>query len=120
MSQPSIPIALPGRRRNDTGVSEAELAEVHRRTSEEGLCVLGLRFSEDLISPGARFEALKERLKDGFRVIELDSSCGNSDRFRRRAHSVLTAEVREEPRNGATRARDEVAAFLHERLDAGR
>ena len=120
VSQPSIPIALPGRRRSDAGVSEEELAEVHRRTSEEGLCVLGLRFSEDLISPGARFEALTKRLGTGFRVIELDSSCGNPDGFRRRAHSVLTAEVREEPRNRATTARDEVASFLHDRLDARR
>ena len=62
-------------------------------------------------------QTLKERLEDGFRVIELDSSRGNRDGFRRCAHSVLTAEVREHEPNRAAAARKLVAAFLHERLD---
>lgn len=119
VSQPSIPYAIPGPWSRDPGVSETELAEVHRRTEEEGLCVLGLRFSEDRISPAARFRALEERLESGFRVIELDSRRDNRHGNRRCAHSVLTAEVREDPPNQAYAARKVMAAFLHERLDQG-
>ena len=34
---------------------------------------MGLRFSEDMMSPGERFTTLKERLGDAFEVIEIDS-----------------------------------------------
>jgi hypothetical protein len=84
------------------------------------LCVLGLRFSEDAMSPAARFGTLADRLGSAFEVFSLDSRPGNPDGFGPRAHSVLTIEVREDPPNRAAAARDRVAAFLHERLDAAR
>jgi dienelactone hydrolase len=120
MSQPAVPFPLPGPWRRDPGVSQAELAEVQRRAREEGLCVLGLRFSEDRTSPAARFGTLRERLGSAFEVFPLDSTPGNPDRFDRSAHSVLTVEVREDPPNRAAAARDRVAAFLHERLGPDR
>lgn len=116
MSQPSLPLPLTPRQRRDPGVSEAELQAVQRRAAEEGLCVMGLRFSADPMSPGARFATLKNRLGDAFEVIEIDSGKGNSGGFNRMAHSVLTDQVREVDGQAAYEARKRVVEFLKRRL----
>jgi len=116
LSQPSVPMPLGATRRRDPGLSEAELATVVARTTDANLCVLGLRFSEDNVAGRARFDTLRARLGDAFEVIELDSSPGNIGGFKKSAHSVLTAEVRDIPGNQALAARDRVVAFLRERL----
>jgi len=116
LSQPSVPMPLGAARRRDPGLSEAELATVVARTTDTNLCVLGLRFSEDNVAGRARFDTLRARLGDAFEVIELDSSPGNIGGFKKGAHSVLTAEVRDIPGNQALAARDRVVAFLRERL----
>ncbi|GLY79023.1 dienelactone hydrolase family protein [Actinoallomurus iriomotensis] len=119
LSQPSVPLPVSKGRRRDAGVSREELATVVDRTARSGLCVLGLRFTGDRTSPPDRFVTLREHLGDAFEVIELDSSPGNAGGFGRAAHSVLTAEVREEPGHQALAARDRVVDFLRERLLPG-
>jgi dienelactone hydrolase len=116
MSQPALPFPLGAKRRRDPGVSEAELDRVVRRTTDDGLCVLGLRFSGDRAVPAERFATLRERLGDAFEVIELDSTPGNPGGFSKGAHSVLTAEVRDEPGNLALAARQRTVDFLLEHL----
>src|SRR6476661_3533275 len=71
MSQPSLPVGLTANHKRDPGLSEAELKIVEQRAVNEGLCAMGLRFSEDRVSPWAfrlseagwsrraRFKALK-------------------------------------------------------------
>jgi len=114
MSQPAVPFPVGRARQMDAGVSHDELEQVAARTRDDGLCVLGLRFSEDVSSPRARFATLKAKLGDAFEVIELDSSPGNPDGFAKGAHSVLTSEV--QPGNSAFAARERTVAFLRERL----
>ncbi len=116
MSQPSLPLALTPSRRRDPGVSEAELKVVEQRAATEGLCVMGLRFSEDPMAPAERFSTLKKRLGDAFEVIEINSKKGNEHGFGRMAHSVLTAEVREVDGQPAYEARRRVVEFLTARL----
>ncbi|MCJ1680494.1 dienelactone hydrolase family protein [Streptomyces sp. APSN-46.1] len=116
LSQPSVPVALTATRRADAGVSEDELRRVVDRTRDEGLCVLGLRFSADPLAPEERFSTLRARLGSAFEVIRLDSAQGNGGGFGRMAHSVLTREVRETPGHLALKAREDVTAFLHDRL----
>ena len=116
VSQPSVPMPLGAARRRDPGLSEAELATVVKRTTDSNLCVLGLRFSEDPVAAAARFTTLRDRLGDSFEVIELDSKPGNAGGFKKNAHSVLTAEVRDTPGHPALAARERVVAFLRERL----
>jgi dienelactone hydrolase len=116
VSQPSVPLPMSAARRRDPGLSEDELATVARRTAQDNLCVLGLRFSDDAVSPKDRFATLKARLGDAFEVIELDSAPGNPTGFTKRAHSVLTAELREQPGHPALAARDRVVEFLRARL----
>ncbi len=116
MSEPSVPFPLGVRRRQDPGVSAEELDRVAERASAGSVCVMGLRFSEDAASPRSRFDTLRARLGNSFEVIELDSSPGNAGGFSKRAHSVLTSEVREVPGHPALRARERMVEFLRERL----
>ena len=116
LSQPSVPFPISAARRADPGLSEKELATVVQRATNDNLCLLGLRFSEDSAAPRDRFKTLKNRLGDAFEVIELDSAPGNPAGFGKRAHSVLTAEVRERPGHPALAARERVVEFLRERL----
>lgn len=116
LSQPSVPIALTKKHKRDPGLSEAELQVIEQRAANEGLCALGLRFSEDPLAPGERFKTLKDRLGDAFEVIEINSKKGNEHSFTRMAHSVLTLEVREEDLHPAYEARKRVVEFLTERL----
>ncbi|MEU7601106.1 dienelactone hydrolase family protein [Streptomyces sp. NPDC041003] len=116
LSQPSLPLPLTTGQRTDLGVSEEELACIAERTRNDGLCVLGLRFSKDWMAPEQRFAALSARLGDAFKVIPLDSGRGNSGGFGRFAHAVLTHELRESPVHPAFKARADVVAFLRHRL----
>src|ERR1700744_1508762 len=116
LSQPSVPLPLGRARRRDPGLSDAELTTVAERCANDGLCAMGLRFSEDFTSPGERFTTLKERLGDAFEVIEIDSKPGNEHGFAKGAHSVLTQEMREADGHPAHAARKRVVEFLTARL----
>lgn len=116
LSQPSLPLALNGARKRDPGLSDAELAAVRQRAANDGLCVLGLRFSGDPMSPRERFTTLRDRLGAAFTVIELDSTPGNPHGFGRTAHSVLTLELRETPGHPTYEARRQVVDFLTAQL----
>jgi dienelactone hydrolase len=116
LSQPSVPFPLGAPRRRDPGLSESELATVADRCANDGLCAIGLRFSEDKTAPRERFVTLKERLGDAFEVIDIDSGPGNQHGFGKMAHSVLTDEVREVDGHPAYEARKRVVEFLTQRL----
>jgi dienelactone hydrolase len=118
LSQPSTPFAVTPKLRRDPGLSAAELAAVKERTKTDGLCVLGLRFSHDRMSPAERFVTLRAELGDAFEVIELDSGPHNAGGYGRTAHSVLTRELRENPANSAYDARIRTVEFLRTHLTA--
>jgi dienelactone hydrolase len=116
LSQPATPFPLGAARRRDPGLSEQELDQVVERSRNDGLCVLGLRFSQDRAVPPERFATLREKLGDAFEVIELDSGPGNAGGFSKGAHTVLTGEVRDEPGHPALAARTRTVEFLREHL----
>ena len=118
LSQPSTPFAVTPKLRRDPGLPPQELDKVKERTRADGLCVLGLRFSRDRMSPAERFVTLRAQLGDAFEVIELDSAPGNPDGYGRSAHSVLTRELREDPPNSAYHARTRTVDFLRRQLTA--
>ncbi len=115
LSQPSLPFPVSRRRRQATGVADADLAAVRARVAD-GACVLGLRFTEDPAVPAARFETLRRVLGDGFVAVEIDSSKGNPHGIPRRAHSVLTLDLVDEPGHPTRDALERVLAFFDERL----
>lgn len=117
LSQPSLPIALPGRSaaRADLHLSPADLDAVRAR-AEAGVDVLGLRFTCDKLAPGERFEALRRELGDRFIGVEIDSSKGNPHGIRHAAHSVLTEDLVDEPGHPTHDALAQVLAFFRDRL----
>jgi dienelactone hydrolase len=115
-SQPSLPLPLGAARRHDIGMSEREQAAVAERVRSQGLCLVGLRFSEDTLVRGERFAVLQAAFGPGWRAIALDSGEGNPHGIGKREHSVLTSADVEKPGHPTHTARAEVTAFLRERL----
>ena len=76
-----------------TKATESRVADIDRN------CVLGLRYQRDLISPGARVNAIKELIGPGFSYLELPGC----------RHSTLT--VHRDPR-----ALERTVSFLSECL----
>lgn len=115
LSQPAMPAPLTARTRSALGLDPADLATVRDR-SRHGLCVLGLRFSNDKASPAERFATLRRVLGDAFEGIEVDSSPGNPHGISGRAHAMLTVDLVDEPGHPTRAALDRVMAFLDEQL----
>ena len=115
MSQPSLPLPTNPEHRRALGLSDADLAFVQRRTTED-LCVMGMRFSCDSKSPAERFTRLREVLGDKFIGVEIDSSPGNPWGYKKSAHSVLTEDYSDEATSPTRRALEELLTFLASRL----
>lgn len=118
LSQPSLPLPVSRKHRADLHLSPEDLDAVRAR-AEEGVCVLGLRFSHDPIAPAERFASLRHELGDAFIAVEIDSSPGNPHGIGRRAHSVLTEDLVDEPGHPTRDALEQVLDFLRTRLVGG-
>lgn len=116
MSQPSLPFGVTKKHRADLHVAPDDLREVKRRTTDEGLCVIGMRFTGDKLVPGERFDTLRQEFGDAFIGVEIDSSKGNPHGFGWRAHSVLTAEYSEDPDHPTNEAHELVLDHFRQRL----
>ena len=119
LSQPSLPIALNKSRAADLACSDQDLLTVTERARDDGLCVLGLRFTGDRMVPAARFANLRRQLGENFIGVEIDSSKGNPWGHRAMAHSVLTEHLVDEPGQPTRAALEQVLDFLDERLAVG-
>lgn len=116
LSQPSLPLGTTPALRRAMHVSPADLAEVRRRVDEEGLKVLGLRFTGDPMCSGARFASFAAALGEGFEALEIDSSLGNRHRISPAAHSVVTLDLVDRAGHPTRQALDRVIGFFRERL----
>ena len=114
LSQPAMPPPI-GAGKSATGLSVIEEAAVSRRAAD-GLCALGLRFTQDRSVPPERFAAFERLLGDGWRAFEIDSSPGNPDGIPANAHSVLTDASADVPAHPTHRANELLVDFLRERL----
>ena len=115
LSQPSLPLPLGASRRRDLGISTNDLTRVRQRATE-GLCVLGLRFTNDTKSPAARFARLREELGENFLDVEIDSSSDNPWGYAPSAHSVLTEDYLDDEGSPTRAALEAVLDFLATRL----
>jgi dienelactone hydrolase len=117
LSQPSLPFPLTRKGKASVQLSDDDLARVKDRVAD-GVCVLGLRFTNDLAVPAERFATLRRELGDGFIAVEIDSTPGNPWGIPKRAHSVLTEHLVDEPGHPTHEALEQVLDFLRERLVA--
>jgi len=118
LSQPALPAPIGRRHKAAIDISAADLATVKDRTRQDGLCALGLRFTQDPAVPDARFATLRRELGDAFLAVEIDSSPGNPYGIPKDAHSVLTVHLVDEPGHPTRDALDRVLAFYRDRLHA--
>jgi hypothetical protein len=99
---------------------------VRDRIRRDGLKVLAYRFDNDRWCTGQRFAAYRALLGDAFDGRVLPGSSANTNPppfFRdivRSPHSVVTAHLVDEDGHPTVKARDEILAFLTDRLDARR
>jgi len=119
LSQPSLPIGFSRGKRADLHLSPDDLATVKERAEDDDICVLGLRFSHDRLSPPERFESLRRELGDRFIGVEIDSGPGNPHGLSRNAHSVVTEELVDDPDHPTWQALQQVLDFFTERLLPG-
>ena len=123
LSQPGLPVGWTAGKRAALGLDRQDLTRVRERT-RDGLCVLGLRFSDDKLSPAERVATLRRTPGEAFQGIEIDSSPGQPARHpgpgafraghrlrRRTRHPMVLSGPH--PTRGAL---DRVLSFLRERL----
>lgn len=115
MSQPVVPAPIGRRGRAALGLDAQDLSTITERAND-GLRVLGLRFTNDRGCPPERFETLRATLGASFEGIEIDSSPGNAAGIAPSAHAVLTVSLVDDPGHPTRVALDRVLAFLAERL----
>lgn len=119
VSQPALPFAVSPSHKRALQLSDNDLAVVKRRVSE-GIGVLGLCFTHDVMCPAQRFARLRQELGGGFEGIEIDSGPGNPHRIPRRAHSVLTIDFVDQEGHPTRQALERVLAFFREKLIEGK
>lgn len=118
VNHPSLPLDDPG----GLEISDEDATAVAERVARDGLRVLAYRFENDRWCTGQRFAAYRALLGDAFdgRVLEAGAANTNPPPFFRDvvgcAHSVVTAHLVDQDGHPTMQARDEIIAFLAERL----
>lgn len=116
--QPSMPMDEPAA----IGVPADELAAIRARLDAEDLTVLGYRFAGDRWCTAQRFAAYSQALGPRFVARVLPDSAANPApppffaQVVASPHSVVTAHLIDEAGQPTLAARDEILAFLRQRL----
>ncbi|MCP3803813.1 dienelactone hydrolase family protein [Allokutzneria sp. A3M-2-11 16] len=118
VNHPSLPLDDPA----GLEISDEDARAVRDRIARDGLKVLAYRFENDRWCTGQRFAAYQALLGDAFDGRVLPDSAGNTNPppFAREVvgtpHSVVTAHLVDAQGHPTVQARDEILAFLKDRL----
>ncbi|MFJ8310985.1 MULTISPECIES: dienelactone hydrolase family protein [unclassified Streptomyces] len=118
VNHPSLPLDDPA----GLEISDEDARAVRDRIARDGLKVLAYRFADDRWCTGQRFAAYRALLGDAFdgRVLAGSSASSSPPPFFRDVvgtpHSVVTAHLVDEDGHPTLKARDEILAFLTDRL----
>jgi hypothetical protein len=115
LAHPSFPLPVTQRKAAALHVTPGTLQNARRRIHEEGLKVLGVRFTGDvLFCRSARFDTLRRELGNGFEAVEVPGRSAKP--HLEPPHSVLTIGLVDEEGEPTRQAVDRVIGFLRERL----
>ncbi|MFF5504774.1 dienelactone hydrolase family protein [Streptomyces roseolus] len=118
VNHPSLPLDDP----DGLELGDEDAVAVAERVRRDGLTVLAYRFEGDRWCTGRRFAAYRALLGEAFdgRVLPAETANPDPPPFFREvvgcAHSVVTAHLVDTAGHPTVRARDEIIAFLTERL----
>ncbi|HET6167405.1 MAG TPA: dienelactone hydrolase family protein [Marmoricola sp.] len=118
VNHPSLPLDDPA----GLELGEADRRAIRERVDRDGLEVLAYRFEGDRWCTGQRFAAYRALLGDAFDGRVLPGEVANPDpppffaEVVETPHSVVTAHFVDEEGHPTMQARDEIVAFLTERL----
>ncbi|WP_329403809.1 dienelactone hydrolase family protein [Streptomyces melanogenes] len=118
VNHPSLPLDDPA----GLELGDEDARAVRDRIARDGLKVLAYRFDNDRWCTGQRFAAYRRLLGDAFDGRVLTGSCAKTDPPPFFAdvvgtpHSVVTAHLVDEDGHPTVKARDEILAFLTDRL----
>jgi dienelactone hydrolase len=118
LNHPSLPLDDPA----GLELGDEDARAIQQRVARDGLRVLAYRFEGDRWCTAQRFAAYRALLGDAFDGRVLPDAAANPDPppfFRDSVvtpHSVVTAHLVDERGHPTVRARDEILAFLRERL----
>lgn len=115
LSQPSLPAGPLPSQVAGLHASAEEIAAAHEKIDNEGARILGLRFSQDFMCRGERFDRLREEFGPAFEAIEIDARHANRAAGTP-AHSVLTTHLIDSDGEPTRAALDRTLAFLAEQL----
>ena len=122
LCQPSLPLDDPA----GLEIAPGEIAAVRQRLEREDLSVLAYRFAGDRYCRAERFEAYRRALGDRFVARVLPDSAARREGLApffaevvAGPHSVVTAHLVDEAGQPTLAARDEILAFLAQRLRDG-
>ncbi len=116
VAQPALPLPVGSQRAAALHLGDEELVAIKKRIADDGLKILGLRFSGDKKCPASRFATMRDEFGKSFVPIEIDSSPGNAHGIPAVAHSVLTHDFVGEDGHPTKDALDSVLSFLSARL----
>lgn len=116
--QPSLPFPITHKHKAAVAVAPHELKTAQQRAAD-GQKLMCFRFTNDATSPEARFKALETHFGSAFIGTQIDSSPGNPDGIRSKAHAVLTSDFVDREGHPTRDALDAVLAFFAARLGAG-
>jgi dienelactone hydrolase len=115
LAHPSFPLPITRRKAAALHVTPETLDNARRRIREEGMRVLGVRFTRDvLFCRAARFERLRRELGEGFEAVEVPGRSAKP--HPEPPHSVLTIGLVDREGEPTRQAVERVIAFLRERL----
>jgi hypothetical protein len=118
LAHPSFPLPLTKKKAAALHVTPETLENARRRIREEGMKVLGVRFTSDLLfCRAARFETLRRELGAGFEEIQVPGRSAKP--HPEPPHSVLTIGLVDKEGEPTRAAVDRVIEFLEQRLQRG-
>jgi hypothetical protein len=118
VAEPALPVPWGEKRQADLGLSPEHRQAILAR---QDLRVFGTRFSQDRISPCARFDRLGRELGPRFIRREIKSGTESTNGIGKNAHSVLTFDMSKLPASDAGRLEvegviEEAIRYLESRL----